>query len=215
MQSWTLPPSFIDQLFCLSSYCPPPIRLHTIPVGIMVNMFWGGGFPPPCFVSYVRTTYANCHPLPKTTPISAHNMAALHAHKYGGFIPSQLTRSVPTQNIPVGIIFAHPVGFSYQTRSGLFLTIFHTTDRDYSRSIKLHPTGTILVRENSPDRVSFVSFPPTLSPSARGRHPSYHASPTSTLHRLHFATLYISGTGSFSDLRMHTTSNTGRVICVT
>ena len=91
-------------------------------------------------------------------------------------------------------------GFSSITRSGvLFLPIFHTTDRDYSRSIKLHPTGTILVRENSPDRVSFISSCPHFPLSARGRHPSYHASPTSTLRRLHFATLYISGTGSFLD----------------
>ena len=109
---------------------------------------------------------------------------------------------------PVGVFLDNPVGTTISSyisyyRPGLFSFDKTSPDRD------------ILVRENSPDRVSFVSFPPTLSPSARGRHPSYHASPTSTLRRLHFATLYISGTGSFSDLRMHTTSNTGRVICVT
>ena len=146
MQSWTLPPSFIGQLFCISSYCPPPIRLYTIPVGIMVNMF--RGVPTPMFCVLRPGDYANCHPLPKTTPISAHNMVALHAHKYGGFIPSQLTRSVPTQNIPVGIIFAHPVGvflanpvgtISYYIsyyRPGLFSFDKTSPDRDYPRSRK-------------------------------------------------------------------------------
>ena len=88
-------------------------------------------------------------------------------------------------------------------------------DRDYPRSMKLHPTGTILVREYSPDRVSSCASRPHFHLSARGRHPSYHASPTSTLRRLHFATPYLSGTGSFLDLHMHTTSNTGRVLCLT
>ena len=214
VQLWTLPPSFIGQFFCLSTYCPPPIRLHTIPVGIMVNMFWGGSHP-----HVLCPTSGRLCKLP--------SIAKDHAH-----LCTQYGRPACTQVWEVHAITVDPVGinanntgryflctpgrgFLTETRSGLFVTIFHNTDRDYSCAYKINPTGTILVRENSPDRVSFVSFPPTLSPSARGRHPSYHASPTSTLRRLHFATLYISGTGSFLDLRMHTTSNTGRVICVT
>ena len=84
-------------------------------------------------------------------------------------------------------------GFSSITRSGLlFLPIFHTTDRDYSRSIKLHPTGTILVRENSPDRVSFVSFPPTLSPFCTRPSPllpcitNFNVAPVTLCYTLHF-----------------------------
>ena len=166
----------------------------------------GGGFPHPCFVSYVRaTTQTAIHS--QRLPIPEHNMVDLHAHKYGRFMPSQLTRSVSTQIIPVGILFAHPVGVFLLKpgRDYLLLYFIANTDRDYSCAYKINPTGTILVRENSTDRVSFVSFPPHFPPSARGRHPSFHASPTSRLHRLHFATLYISGTGSFSDPRMHTT----------
>ena len=106
-----------------------------------------GGFPPPCFVSYVRaTTQTAIHS--QRPPISAHNMVALHAHKYGGFMPSQLTRSVSTQKIPVGIIFAHPVGvflanpvgtISYYIsyyRPGLFSFDKTSPDRDYPRSRK-------------------------------------------------------------------------------
>ena len=84
-------------------------------------------------------------------------------------------------------------GFSWITRSGvLFLPIFHTTDRDYSRSIKLHPTGTILVRENSPDRVSFVCFSPTLSPFCTRPSPllpcftNFNVAPVTLCHTLHF-----------------------------
>ena len=87
-------------------------------------------------------------------------------------------------------------GFSSITRSGvLFLPIFHTTDRDYSRSIKkfkLHPTGTILVRENNPDRVSFVSFPPTLSPFCTRPSPllpcitNFNVAPVTLCYTLHF-----------------------------
>ena len=129
------------------------------------------------------------------------------------------TRPVLTQKIPVRISalsLENPVGIP-KTKPGrdYSLLFFHNTVRDYPRSMKLHPTGTILVRENSPDRVSFVCFPPHFHLPPRGCHHSYHASPTSTLRRLHFATLYISGTGSFLDLRMHTISKTGRVVCVT
>ena len=175
----------------------------------------GGGFPHPCFVSYVRaTTQTAIHS--QRLPIPEHNMVDLHAHKYGRFMPSQLTRSVSTQIIPVGIFFAHPVG--------VFLL---KPGRDYLLLYFIIPTGIILVRTKltRPGLSSFEKIAPTgflscpsrphFPLSARGRHPSFHASPTSRLHRLHFATLYISGTGSFSDLRMHTTSNTGRVVCVT
>ena len=147
MQSWTLPPSFNGQLFCLSSYCPTPIRLHTIPVGIMVNMFWGGGSYPPCFVSYVRATTQTAIHCQRPRP-SLHTIWSPCMHTSMGFIPSQLTRSVPTQNIPVGIIFAHPVGvflanpvgtISYYIsyyRPGLFSFDKTSPDRDYPRSRK-------------------------------------------------------------------------------
>ena len=165
----------------------------------------GGGFPHPCFVSYVRAT----------TQTAIHSQRLpIPEHKYGRPACTQVWEVHAITVDPVGInanntgryfLCTPGRGFLTETRSGLFVTIFHNTDRDYSCAYKINPTGTILVRENSTDRVSFVSFPPHFPPSARGRHPSFHASPTSRLHRLHFATLYISGTGSFSDPRMHTT----------
>ena len=95
----------------------------------------GGGFPHPCFVSYVRaTTQTAIHS--QRLPIPEHNMVDLHAHKYGRFMPSQLTRSVSTQIIPVGIFFAHPVG--------VFLL---KPGRDYLLLYFIIPTGIILVTE--------------------------------------------------------------------
>ena len=85
----------------------------------------------PMFCVIRAGEYAKFHPLASTTPVSAQNMLALHAHKYGGLVPSHFTQSVPTQNIPVGIIITHPVGIYLPTRSGLLGPIFRTTDRDY------------------------------------------------------------------------------------
>ena len=80
----------------------------------------------------------------------------------------------------------------------------------FVQNLKLTRPGLSSFKKIAP--TGFLSCPslPHFPPSARGRHPSFHASPISMLRRLHFATLYISGTGSFSDLRMHTTSNTDR-----
>ena len=111
----------------------------------------GGGFPPPCFVSYVRATTQTAIHFQRL-PIPEHNMVDLHAHKYGRFMPSQLTRSVSTQIIPVGIFFAHPVG--------VFLL---KPGRDYLLLYFIIPTGIILVRTKltRPGLSSFKKIAPT------------------------------------------------------
>ena len=196
MQLWTLPPSFIGHFFCLSSYCPPPIRLHTIPVGIMVHMFWGGG----SHTHVLCPTSGQLRKLP-SIPKGYQSLST----PYGRPACTQVWEVHAITVDPVGInanntgryfLCTPGRGFLTETRSGLFVTIFHNTDRDYSCAYKINPTGTILVRENSTDRVSFVSFPPHFPPSARGRHP------LSTHHQLQGCTGYTLLHSTFPELAL-------------
>ena len=156
----------------------------------------GGGFPHPCFVSYVRTTTQTAiHP--QRLPIPDHNMVDLHAHKYGRFMPSQLTRSVSTQIIPVGIFFAHPVG--------VFLP---KPGRDYLLLYFIIPTGIILVRTKltRPGLSSFEKIAPTGFLSCPSLHtfPFLHAAvtPLSMHHQLQGCTGYTLLHSTFPELAL-------------
>ena len=156
----------------------------------------GGGFPHPCFVSYVRaTTQTAIHS--QRLPIPEHNMVDLHAHKYGRFMPSQLTRSVSTQIIPVGIFFAHPVG--------VFLL---KPGRDYLLLYFIIPTGIILVRTKltRPGLSSFEKIAPTGFLSCPSLHtfPLLHAAvtPLSTHHQLQGCTGYTLLHSTFPELAL-------------
>ena len=156
----------------------------------------GGGFPHPCFVSYVRaTTQTAIHS--QRLPIPEHNMVDLHAHKYGRFMPSQLTRSVSTQIIPVGIFFAHPVG--------VFLL---KPGRDYLLLYFIIPTGIILVRTKltRPGLSSFEKIAPTGFLSCPSLHtfPFLHAAvtPLSTHHQLQGCTGYTLLHSTFPELAL-------------
>ena len=152
----------------------------------------GGGVPTPMFCVLRPGDYANCHPFPKATDLCAQYGRPACTQVWGVHAITVDPVGINANNTGRYFLCTPGRGFLTETRSGLFVTIFHNTDRDYSCAYKINPTGTILVRENSTDRVSFVSFPPTLSPFCTRPSPlfpcitNFKVAPVTLCYTLHF-----------------------------